>query len=218
MKKSITRTASTPLACAIAIGAILHSQPVFADTVTREVTTTTTTTPTASREYVVETPMIPQRSTVKGPPVHEHHTGASHHIKFDEFDLSRDGILSVAEIGESLFKLYDIDGNNLIDNIEYEKRAVFNIVPTEKSTIIYYDFDGDGHADETAYTYETFSRDMQFSRFETARNGLSPHELTETHFNYADINNDRFVNQSEWRKVFIPSLHKHHSQKASFNR
>ena len=40
-----------------------------------------------------------------------------------------------------LFKLFDQDGNEVIDNKEYEKRTVLTVVPMKKDTIVRYDFD-----------------------------------------------------------------------------
>ena len=218
MKKYIARTSNTFFVYGLIIGVILCSRTGLAGTITREVTTTTTTGPASSQEFISKTPMTPQRSPYNSELVREGYPGKHYRINFGDLDLSRDGILSVNEISGSIFKLYDEDGNSLIDNNEYERRAVLNIIPAEKNTVVYYDYDGDGDVDETAYTYETFARDMQFSRFDAARNGISPHDFTKTSFNHADINNDRFVNEAEWQRTAIPVINTYSNRRASFNK
>ena len=42
-------------------------------------------------------------------------------IKFSDFDLNNDGLYSKSEVGEKLFYSFDRDGNEVIDNIEWNE-------------------------------------------------------------------------------------------------
>lgn len=45
------------------------------------------------------------------------------------------------EVGEKLFMVFDLDGNHLIDNIEWDKKSMMTIMPMEKETYKFYDSD-----------------------------------------------------------------------------
>lgn len=117
-----------------------------------------------------------------------------------------------------LFKLYDADSNGVIDNNEYERRAVITVMPMEKNTSVSYDFDGDGNTDVTKHTYETFTRDTLLTRYDANRDGLSPHEFMDMYFNEADVNNDRMVDLKEWQGSYITSIDKTNKEKARLNK
>src|SRR5688500_8591460 len=77
-------------------------------------------------------------------------------VNFADFDRNHDGQLSRVEIGEELFFIFDTDGNEVIDNLEYTKAMVVTIIPMEKSEVFSVDFNDDGVADEETYNYEEF--------------------------------------------------------------
>jgi hypothetical protein len=184
---------------------VTHSAPSDSGATIR--TTVTTGAPTTTR---TETRWKTEQSTISGIDARS--------IDFIEFDINQDAILSIDEVGRRLFELYDIDGNNVIDNIEYERRAIATIRPVEKNTVISYDFDGDGLVDETRHTYETFLQDSLLTRFDTNRNGLSPREFMDTDFMLADINNDKVVDLKEWQGSYMPALDKTNKEKALLNK
>lgn len=189
--KETTTTTTAPIANP-AVTTDLHMQtsPVTTTTtVTSPVTTSTIVTETTSREK----PVIPTGTQV---------------VNFNEFDINRDGILSADEVGEMLFKLYDTDGNQVIDNNEYERKAVLTVTPVEKMTVTKYDFNNDGIADQANYTYETFLKDTQLARFDARRDGLTPHEFTGMEFLSIDANNDKAVELKEWKGSYIASIRK----------
>lgn len=213
------------LATAALFGLMLQATTSFGGTVVRETTTTTpggSTTTTTTKQSVTTSPVTVTGTTSTETywRTEEHSTGApgARSINFIQFDMNNDKILSINEIGLMLFKLYDTDGNQVIDNIEYERRAVVTVLPMEKNTVVSYDFDGDGLADETQYTQETFSRDTLLTRFDANKDGLSAHEFMDMHFNEADVNNDKVVDEKEWRGSYIPRLDKLNKQKAHVNK
>lgn len=142
----------------------------------------------------------------------------AHMYNIADFDLNKDGVLTLDEIGQTLFKMYDTDGNNIIDNIEYERKSVLTVVPVEKSTVVSYDLDGDGVVDEIKRTDEVFMRETQLSRFDTNKDGLSPHGFTGRSFLEADINRDKAIDLSEWRGSYIGSIDRYNKEQAQFNK
>jgi hypothetical protein len=187
-------------------------------TVTKSVTERTPdSTSTTSTTVTTETPATSKTEMHWETEEHAAPTGARV-INFADFDLNRDGLLSLDEIGRMLFKLYDTDGNEIIDNKEFERRAVVTVLPMERNTVISYDFDGDGRPDETKYTYQTFMQDTLLSRFDANKDGLSPHEFTNRFFNEADINNDHAVDLKEWQGSYTAAIDKANKERARFNK
>lgn len=204
---------------------MLQMSPAFSETVTTTETTresptgiTTKTTVTTDEPIMAPTSTSSTTSSTWTSEEHSTHVTGARVINFMDFDLVKDGLLSINEVGEMLFKLYDMDGNNVIDNIEYERRAVFTIMPMEKNTIVSYDFDGDGIADKTKYTQETFMKDTMLTRFDKNRDGLSPHEFMGTFFLAADINNDKAIDLQEWQGSYRPEIDKENRAKSPFNK
>lgn len=139
-------------------------------------------------------------------------------VAFTDFDLNHDGVLSRREVGEKLFKMYDTDGNEVIDNIEFTRKAVITVHPIEKETVVTYDFDGDGIADKTQITNEQFMRDTLLARFDENKNGLSAEEFTGRHFMEADINNDKTVDMKEFKASYDGAIDKSLKMKAETNK
>ena len=139
-------------------------------------------------------------------------------INVVDFDVNGDGMQSRHEIGETLFKLYDTDGNSMIDNNEYKRRAVVTIIPMQTNTVISYDHNGDGKIDETQYTYDSFSQSTMLTRYDKNFDGLSAREFTGLEFMAADINDDKLVDLKEWQGVYMTSVDKANKQKAHINK
>jgi hypothetical protein len=233
-KKSVLAPgrASRLLASTALAACLLQAAPSLGDMVTHETVTETPGTTTVRKTVTETTPgSTSVRTTVTsdqpGETKTEVHWRTEEHsvsatgariINFMDFDLNKDGILSVNEVGEMLFKLYDTDGNEVIDNNEYERRAVVTVMPMEKNTVVSYDFDGDGKPDETKYTYETFTRDTLLTRFDKNKDGLSPHEFTGLYFLSADVNRDKAIDLKEWQGSYIASIDKKNKDNARFNK
>ena len=188
--------ASTALAAGLLQATPSCSETVVHETVTESPAGTTTVT---TEEH---------RTVMTGP----------HSINFMDFDLNKDGIVSVNEVARVLFKLYDTDGNEVIDNNEYERRINISLMPVQKDTVVSYDFDGDGRPDMTKYTYETFLQDTWLTRFDKNRDGLSAHEFTGRDFLEADVNHDHAIDFKEWQGTYIASIDKTNKEKARVNK
>ncbi len=139
-------------------------------------------------------------------------------VNLMDFDANGDGILSTREVGEMLFKLFDGDGNGLIDNVEYEKRNVMSVVPMEKETVVQYDFDNDGLPDKVERAHETFMEKTQLSRFDFVGDGLSPRDFMGKSFMRVDINRSRFIELNEWRGAYDESINQKNQKQVLFNR
>ena len=167
-----------------------------------ETTTTTSSSKTFTETTVAPTPLPPTTRA----------------IHFEDFDANRNGILSLSEVGDMLFGLYDTDGNMVIDNNEYERPAVLTVAPMEKMTKITYDFDNDGIADKQEVTYEKFLEYTQLSRFDKNNNGLSPREFTDKHFNIVDVDNSKVIEKKEWEGVYNARIDAKNRAEANLNK
>lgn len=165
--------------------------------------TTTTTTKSSKSWSTTEKPLYPAGTKV---------------LNLVEFDLNGDGILTRREAGDRLFRLYDTDGNMVIDNNEYERAAVFTVTPVEQKTVLSYDLDGDGLADHTQVSSEVFLRESMLARFDGNGNGLSPREFTNRAFLIADLNNDKQILQEEWIASYDAALDKTLKAEGSVNK
>lgn len=127
-------------------------------------------------------------------------------INFAKFDLNGDNSLTMQEVGENLFYLFDQDGNELIDNIEWNNRNVYTITPMEQETFTYVDYNSDGVSEETTYTYDTFYTETGLARFDNDKNGLSAKEFIGEEFKVLDDNMSGTIDLEEWKEAYIASL------------
>lgn len=200
---SVSKTTTVTTPAQIAPATIL---PMVDSTVNTSVTTTETTPLTTSTKTQWHT----EEKTIVA-------DGARIYNTVD-FDINGDKILTTSEVGEKLFKMYDVDGNNIIDNNEYERKAVLTVVPVETNTVISYDFDGDGLADKSEVTSEIFLKKTQLSLFDKNGDGLSPREFTKRGFMQADVNKDKAVDLAEWKGSYNASIDVENKDKALFNK
>ena len=171
------KTPSKLLLASAACFALVSVKPASADTVT------TTT--------VVQPQELPEGSNV---------------VNFSAFDLNGDNILSMNEVGEKLFYVFDTDGNEVIDNIEFDNKNVMTLTPMEKDTYTFTDWDEDGVAESATYTYETFYQESGLMRFDKNKDGLSPADFTGHTLLELDIDNSKVIELDEWKKAYIASV------------
>lgn len=127
-------------------------------------------------------------------------------INLNNFDLNKNGILSTFEVGEMLFKLFDTDTSGAIDSTEFEFKSVITVAPMEKMTTISYDYDNNGVADKTMYTFEKFTQDTQLAKFDKNKDGLSPHEFVEETFGQIDTDHNGGTDLVEWRNAYMTKI------------
>jgi hypothetical protein len=138
-------------------------------------------------------------------------------IDFKAFDLNGDGILSTREVGQKLFYVFDTDDNQVIDNIEFNRKTVLTIIPMQQETVTLYDFDNDGKVDAKKYSYETFTQTSGLARFAKNEEGLSPADFIGKAFNQLDVNNDKAIDIDEWKGAYIKSLDEKNREAARYN-
>lgn len=127
-------------------------------------------------------------------------------IKFSQFDVNNDGMYAQSEVGEALFYVFDKDGNEVIDNREWEKETMYTIIPMEKATYTFVDYDDDGYTDLTEYTYETFYQDSGLIRFDNDKDGLSAEEFIGEGYLNLDLDDSGVIELDEWEQAYIESL------------
>lgn len=139
-------------------------------------------------------------------------------VNFMDFDLNGDGTLSTSEVGDMLFKLFDTDGNGIIDNVEFEKRNVMTVVPMEKTTVVKYYFDNGNTSEVVESDHEKFMEKTQLSRFDESGEGLSPRDFVGKTFQQMDINRSRGIELREWRGAYDEAINKKNQNQRFFNR
>ncbi len=130
-------------------------------------------------------------------------------INFSAFDVNRDGIYSMAEVGERLFESFDQDHNGFIDNLEWDRKTVMTITPMERETFRFVDEGSDGTTDSATYTYETFYQASGLMRFDENHDGLSAAEFIGEGFQPLDDDEDNLINLEEWKEAYLESRPEH---------
>ena len=123
-------------------------------------------------------------------------------VNFSDFDLNNDGTFSKEEVGEHLYYLFDQDGNEVIDNIEWSQKNVYTITPMEKETYKFIDYNGDGYTDVSTYSYDTFYEESGLIMFDKNKNGWSAEEFIETSFQELDDNDNNIIDLEEWKAAY----------------
>ena len=123
-------------------------------------------------------------------------------VNFSSFDLNEDNQLSMSEVGTKLFYIFDTDGNEVIDNIEINNKQVMTIIPMEKSTYTYIDWDNDGEVEETSFTHETFFDQSGLMRFDKNMDGLSASEFIGHSLLELDDDKSTVIELEEWKEAY----------------
>ncbi len=139
-------------------------------------------------------------------------------VYFDTLDINRDGILSMGEVGRRLFYIFDTDGNEVIDNLEFERNAVLTLIPMEKKTVELVDLDDDGVADLSSYDYDSFVANSRLSRFDQNYDGLSARDFIETGFFTLDSDDNKTIDLEEWERAYINEVAFIHDIPEQYNR
>jgi len=127
-------------------------------------------------------------------------------FEITSFDLDNDGVYKMEEIGEKLFYIYDTDGNEVIDNLEFDNKSVITVVPVETETYTVVDWNNDGVAEESSYTYSRMMAETGLTRFDDNQDGLSGEEFLGKAHLEADLNNDNQVDIKEWKSSYMANV------------
>lgn len=211
MKTLLTLTASTLI---LGFATSAKAETVILDNsadaeVTTATTVTTAETPpviVTSEPEVVTTPaIIPSQTVTVGETVTTTTTPATTTLTMAELDANNDMILSMEEVGERLFFIFDQDGNEVIDNIEFDNNAVLTMRPVDVQKYTYVDVNNDGTIESSSYTYEMMFEQSGLARFDNDADGLSPADFLETSFLETDDNKDKTIDLQEFQEIYIAS-------------
>jgi len=217
------------LAATALVACMIHISPAFSDTTVQE---TTTVAPGSTTEKKTVTETTPDSTSVSTTVTTDHQgtDGTETHYKTEEhttttdtrtvnlmdFDTEKSGVISADKVGRALFKIFDTDGNGVIDSNEYEHHVNVTIVPAEKNTTVTYTLDGNTET-KTTTTYETFMQGTRLANFSNNGKGMSPHDFTGQDFIAVDVNRDHVIDLKEWQGTYIASIDKKNKENAGTN-
>jgi len=138
-------------------------------------------------------------------------------IDFYNFDSNNDGILSATEIGQNVFYLFDRDGNEVIDNLEFGRSEIMTLIPMRRETVRSVDLNDDGLAEQAAYDYDTFVRASRLIAFDDNRDGLSAEEFIDVGFLDMDANDSGAIELDEWERAYSNQVIYNHNLDAHYN-
>jgi hypothetical protein len=119
------------------------------------------------------------------------------------FDTDKNNVLSMREVGNYLFDVYDTDGNGNIDNIEFKQKKFMTVIPMEKETTTVFDYDDDGKADVVEHTSQDFIQQSHLMRFDDNKDGLAANEFIGKGYEELDDDEDRQINREEWTEAYL---------------
>lgn len=183
---------------------------------------------TSALVAVIALPIAAQAQTVKQEvKVVQKPIPGANKVNFTDFDTNGDGILSMNEVGDRLFKSFDRDGNGTLDSHEWETPSVITVVPVEKQTTLKVDLDGDGVVDSATVSHEEFMKRTGLSRFDKDGTGLSPRKFIGKSFKEADLsgasgtysqNSNGFVDKKEFQSVYRAVYANKHDNPGIYNK
>lgn len=138
-------------------------------------------------------------------------------INFTDFDVNKDGSYSMAEVGEKLFYIFDTDGNQVIDNMEWDNINFYTITPMEVEAFRYVDETDNGEYELKDYNYDVFYKESGLIKFDEDKDGLSAAEFIDEGYEVLDTDEDKMITLKEWQRAYLESRPKH-DQPESYQR
>lgn len=123
-----------------------------------------------------------------------------------QFDLNNDNVYAKSEIGKKLFYIYDTDGNEVIDNLEFDDKRVLTVVPVEQETYTLVDSDNDGVAEQSRYSFSRVMEETGLAMYDEDEDGLSAEEFIGTYFRAVDKNDNKLIDVDEWKSMYLSSV------------
>lgn len=138
-------------------------------------------------------------------------------IDFSAFDVNKDGLYAKSEVGEKLFYVFDRDGNEIIDNLEWDRKSMYTIIPMEQETFRFVDYNDDGYTDLSTYTYQTFYNESGLIRFDEDKDGLSASEFIGEGFQSLDDNDNGMIDLEEWQEAYTEATMPKNAEQERYN-
>ena len=138
-------------------------------------------------------------------------------VNFDQFDLNNDGVLERDEVGEKLFRMFDRDGNEVIDNIEMKTPNIIVFSDMEKTkteTVKYHD---PSKPTKKVVSSEDFMQASKLARFDKDKNGLSPLDFLEKTFYQVNVRDDGVIDLYEWKRAYASYVRPAHLEQYNYN-
>jgi len=138
-------------------------------------------------------------------------------INLSEFDINNDGILSRDEVGETMFRIFDRDGNMVIDNIEMKKVGFMTFTPMKKKTIETVDYFAADKEQKRTVTEEEFMETSRLIKFDKDKDGLTPLDFLGTTFYRVNVKKDGVIDLEEWKRAYAQSVRPLHEESFNYN-
>ena len=138
---------------------------------------------------------------------------------FKSFDTNNDQIITMTEVGDNLFFLFDLDSNKVIDNHEFETKSVLTVIPLEAKTYTFRDYDDDGKYEKGDFTYDVFAKQSGLAVFDEKRTGgIAPTDFVKASFLEMDKNDSKVIEPNEWRDAYVQSRLPDLAKQDTYNR
>ncbi len=138
-------------------------------------------------------------------------------VNFDEFDTNKDGILTQSEVGKRLFKMFDRDGNEVIDNIEMKKPKLVVFAPIDKKTTEIINYQSADMPTKQTVTHEEFMQQSRLAHFDKNKDGLSPLDFLDMTFYRVNVHKDGVIDLYEWERAYAESVRPRHEEPFNYN-
>ena len=122
------------------------------------------------------------------------------------YDLNGNGILEAEEVGEKLFYQFDRDGNQVLDNIEFNRALDLKFAPVEKTRVVTVaiDYNNNSIVDSQEVTQEVVMQRTGLDRFSTRSDGgVTPREFIGKTVLELDLNRSGVVELHEWKRAYM---------------
>lgn len=222
-------TTKALLASTAIIACIVHAAPSFSQTTVRE-TVVQSPDGTSDKKTVTEiTPGATSVTTTRTTDTKSPDGTVTLHKTVEDttttdtrtvnlMDYATAGVLSPDEVGRMLFKIFDADGNGVIDSNEYERHYIIHFSPIQKDTVVTYKTRHNGTTTETTTTtYDNFMNDTRLNAFVNDGKGISAHDFTGKAFNLVDINRDHAIDLKEWQGTYNDFIDSKNKENADIN-
>lgn len=171
----------------------------------------------AEAEQILESEPGAEEVTVRVEVAPVNKTSNRQVVNFDQFDLNKDGVLERDEVGEKLFRMFDRDGNQVIDNIEMVTPNIIvfsDMAKTKTETVKYHD--PSKPAKQNVSTQD-FMQASKLARFDKEKDGLSPLDFLDKTFYQVNVRDDGVIDLYEWKRAYAAYVRPAHLEQYNYN-